>query len=155
MVSRCVFKENKKIDFDAFATVSIFVLVVAAIFIAGCNTPSQADIGGNVVLVPLVSQEAGSIKTFVLTGDNFNFVMDDSKGPELRVNEGDKVRVEFTSTDGFHDFVVDEFKAATQKVRAGNSTSVEFLADRKGTFEYYCSVGSHRQQGMKGNLVVE
>jgi plastocyanin len=29
------------------------------------------------------------------------------------------------------------------------------VADKKGTFEYYCSVGQHRALGMKGKLVVE
>ncbi|MBI2572343.1 cupredoxin domain-containing protein [Candidatus Woesearchaeota archaeon] len=93
--------------------------------------------------------------TFLITGENFKFVMDGKDAPELRVKEGDTVRIEFSSTDGFHDWVVDEFDAHTQKVRPGTPTSVEFVASKKGTFEYYCSVGSHRQQGMKGKLIVE
>ncbi len=98
---------------------------------------------------------AGNVKTFVLTGENFKFVMDGEDNPTLTVNEGDTVRIEFSSIDGFHDWVVDEFDAATAKVWAPNSTYVEFVAGKKGTFEYYCSVGQHRQMGMKGNLVVE
>jgi plastocyanin len=35
------------------------------------------------------------------------------------------------------------------------STFIEFVANKKGKFEYYCSVGEHRAMGMKGNLVVE
>lgn len=34
-------------------------------------------------------------------------------------------------------------------------TSVTFVADETGTFEYYCSVGNHRGQGMIGKLIVE
>lgn len=93
--------------------------------------------------------------TFTLTGENFKFLMDGKEAPELKVKVGDTVRIEFTSTSGFHDWVVDEFNAATEKVKDGESTSVEFVADKAGTFEYYCSVGSHRDMGMKGNLVVE
>ena len=94
-------------------------------------------------------------KTFVLTGENFKFLMDGSEAPELQVKVGDRVRIEFTSTSGFHDWVVDEFGAATKQVKPENGmTSVEFVADKEGTFEYYCSVGSHRANGMKGNLVV-
>jgi len=74
--------------------------------------------------------------------------------PELRVQQGDKVRIEFTSTKGFHDWVVDKFDVATERVRDGGSTFVEFVAENKGTFEYYCSVGEHRTTGMKGNLIV-
>jgi len=94
-------------------------------------------------------------KVFVLTGDHLKFRMDGVTNPDIKVKEGDKVRIEFTSTEGFHDWVVDEFNAATSKVGEGSPTFVEFTADKKGTFEYYCSVGSHRAQGMKGNLIVE
>ena len=65
------------------------------------------------------------------------------------------MRVVFTSESGFHDWVVDEFDAATSRVQSGGQATVEFVAETSGTFEYYCSVGSHRAQGMKGNLVVE
>jgi len=90
------------------------------------------------------------VKTINLTGANFAFSQD-----EIRVKKGDKVKIVFTSTDGFHDWVVDEFNAATNRVNTGEKTSVEFVADKAGTFEYYCSVGRHREMGMKGNLIVE
>lgn len=92
-------------------------------------------------------------KVFTLTGKNFKFVMNGKDNPDLQVKVGDKVRIEFTSTEGFHDWKVDEF-AATSRVKASESTSIEFVADKVGTLEYYCSVGSHRQLGMKGKLVV-
>jgi len=76
------------------------------------------------------------VKVFEVSGVNFAFDV-----TEIRVKEGDKVRIEFTSTDGFHDWTVDEFNAATDQVNTGGSTSVEFVADQKGTFEFYCSVG--------------
>lgn len=98
---------------------------------------------------------ASTEKTFVLTGENFKFMMDSVDNPELKVKQGDKVRIEFTSTGGFHDWTLDEFNAATNKVNEGQSAFVEFVADKKGTFEYYCSVGSHRANGMKGVFVVE
>ena len=50
---------------------------------------------------------------------------------------------------------IDEFNAATERVSAGATTTVEFIADKKGTFEYYCTVGQHRANGMKGKFVVE
>jgi len=93
-------------------------------------------------------------ETFIITGENFRFMMNGKEAPELKVKVGTKVRIEFTSTDGFHDWVVDEF-GATQQVQTGDSTFVEFIADKTGTFQYYCSVGSHRAKGMIGNLVVE
>ena len=99
--------------------------------------------------------EDDEIELFVLTGENFKFVQGGEDNPDLVVSQGDTVRIEFTSAAGFHDWVVDAFNAATSQVKDPSSTSVEFVADKKGTFEYYCSVGSHRAQGMFGNLVVE
>jgi plastocyanin len=64
------------------------------------------------------------------------------------------VRIEFTSTSGFHDWVIDEFDAATDRVRDGETSSVTFVADQAGIFEYYCSVGSHRANGMHGRFIV-
>jgi len=99
--------------------------------------------------------EDESVVSFPLTGENYKFLMDGKEAPELRVKEGTQVVIKFTSTEGLHDWIVDEFEAATEQVKTGGSTSVTFVASKKGTFEYYCSVGQHRANGMKGNLVVE
>ena len=93
--------------------------------------------------------EAG-VKTFEVSGTNFAFSLE-----EIRVKKGDKVTINFVSADGFHDWVVDEFNAATEKVQTGEKTSVTFVADQEGMFEYYCSVGQHRANGMVGTLIVE
>ncbi len=91
-----------------------------------------------------------SVKSFDITGKNFAFSQS-----EIRVKKGDNVRINFTSTDGFHDWSIEGFNASTKQVNTGESASVEFVAGKAGTFEYYCSVGNHRQLGMKGNLLVE
>ena len=85
-----------------------------------------------------------------VSGANFRF----SKA-EIRVKEGDTVQINFTAGDMQHDWVIDEFSARTAIVPSGQSSSVTFVADKKGTFEYYCSVGQHRQMGMKGTLTVQ
>lgn len=89
-------------------------------------------------------------KTFNISGQNFEFSQ-----KEIRVKKGDKVVINFTSASGFHDWVVDEFSAKTAQVQTGGTTSVEFIADKSGTYEFYCSVGSHRAMGMVGSLIVE
>lgn len=94
-------------------------------------------------------------KTFTITGENYKFIMDGEDNPDLIVSEGDRVKIEFSSTEGLHDFVIGELDVSTIKVGEGESTSIEFVADKSGTFEYYCSVGSHRENGMFGNFVVE
>lgn len=89
-------------------------------------------------------------KTFNLTGGNFYFTPN-----KLTVNKGDTVTIIFTSNGGIHDFVIDEFNAKTHIVNTGKSDSVTFVADKTGTFQFYCSVGQHRQLGMVGTLTVK
>lgn len=93
--------------------------------------------------------ELGAVKEFTLEGTSFAF----SK-KELKVKKGDTVKIIFNNKEGFHDWVIDEFSANTKKIGAGQSDTIQFVADKVGTFEYYCSVGSHRANGMKGNLIV-
>jgi len=85
-----------------------------------------------------------------MTAQNFSF----SK-KEIRAKKGDTVKVTVTNNEGTHDWNLDEFGVKSGIVPAGSSKTVEFVADKTGTFEYYCSVGNHRQMGMVGNLVVE
>jgi plastocyanin len=89
-------------------------------------------------------------KTFEVTAEDFAYNL-----KEIRVQEGDTVIIKFKSIDGFHDWVLDEFDARTAKVKTGGESQVIFLANKAGTFEYYCSVGSHRANGMVGTLIVE
>ena len=103
---------------------------------------------------PDMSKEAGESEATerVFTLDSFNFGFSET---ELRVQVGDTVTINLTNSDGFHDWVIDEFGAATTQIQAGGTTSVTFVADQAGEFEYYCSVGSHRANGMVGTLIVE
>lgn len=89
-------------------------------------------------------------KVFEVRGTNHEFDVE-----EIRVKKGETVTINFESMDGFHDWAIDEFDAQTNKVQPGTQTSVTFVADQSGTFEYYCSVGNHRAQGMVGKLIVE
>ena len=94
--------------------------------------------------------DTAEIKEFTLDAFNFGFSDD-----ELTVNLGDTVVINLTNSDGFHDWVLDEFAAQTTQIQTGETTSVTFVATERGTFEYYCSVGNHREQGMVGTLVVK
>src|SRR3989344_6052704 len=122
---------------------------VLSFFILSNN--SNSNVTGNVV----ADNPEEDVKVFVIDSSHLRFYMNGVENPTIKVKEGDKVRIEFTSSEGFHDWVLDEFNAATTKVNPGESSSVEFIADKKGTFEYYCSVGKHRANGMKGKFIVE
>ena len=102
---------------------------------------------------PIVEEESGAtsaVQEFNLTAANFNYDV-----TEIRVTKGQTVRLNLRVEQGFHDWVIDEFNAAIRQLQAGESDSVEFVADQAGSFEFYCSVGSHRQMGMVGRLIVE
>jgi plastocyanin len=93
---------------------------------------------------------AGNAVSFNLSGENFAF-----DTATITVQKGDTVTINFASESGFHDWTVDELNAATSRVNSGESTSVTFVADTAGSFEYYCSVGNHRAQGMVGTITVK
>lgn len=97
-------------------------------------------------------EDADSMETaeFEVEGGEFYY-----KPNILKVKKGQKVEIEFNNKDGFHDFVLDEFKVKTKQLKDGESEDIEFVADKAGTYEFYCSVGQHRAKGMKGTLIVE
>ena len=105
---------------------------------------------GIVAGVTTTNSSTQETKTIEITAANFTF----SPG-EIRVKKGDTVKVVLNNKEGFHDWVVDELNVSTKQVGKGETTEITFIPDKAGTFEFYCSVGSHRQMGMKGNLIVE
>jgi plastocyanin len=88
----------------------------------------------------------------VITVKGMNYSFDVA---EIRTKVNQKVTVDFVNTEGTHDFIIDEFKVNTGRVKEGESKTVTFTPTKKGTYEYYCSVGNHRVMGMKGKLIVE
>jgi len=163
-------KSNVKMTWAIAIIVALLAIGIYFLFSFGGNSPVVNGIVSNPESSDADSAESdleevvfpvepdGGIgdtpQVFNLGGENFKFTMDGVDNPTLRVNRGDRVRIEFTSVSGFHDFVIDEF-GATERVQEGESTFVEFIADQEGTFDYYCSVGSHRANGMEGLFIVE
>ena len=116
---------------------------------------TEAPIEPEINKLPETAEEEEEERVIIITGENYKFMVDGEENPEIKVKVGEKIKIEFTSTEGFHDFVIDELEAKTEKLTAGESTSIEFTADQAGTFQYYCSVGNHRGLGMEGNFIVE
>lgn len=89
-------------------------------------------------------------REIVVDGSNFKFSPD-----KINVKKDEKVRILFKNIEGVHDFKVDELNIATAIIKLNQEDWVEFTASKTGSFEFYCSVGSHRTMGMKGTLIVE
>jgi plastocyanin len=111
--------------------------------------PQQATMEAVGTTSTTSAESTGVVKEFTVTGSSFKF-----EPAALTVNKGDRVRLTFKNSGGIHDFVIDEFNVRTDRISENQADVVEFTADQTGTFEFYCSVGNHRQMGMKGTLTV-
>lgn len=96
------------------------------------------------------SATMGSVQEFEVGGSNFKFVPN-----TLTVKKDQPVKITFKNTQGLHDFRIDGLNIGTKQIAVGTSEAVTFTPDKVGTFEFYCSIGQHRQMGMKGTLVVQ
>ncbi len=131
----------------------IILAIVLVVFTQGCAWQNSQKAEENTQVEQIVQEEQQiqpEVKEFEVSGNDFAF---DVK--EITVNQGDTVRINFTNSGGFHDLVIDEFNARTKQLADGGKETIEFVANQTGTFEYYCSVGKHRQMGMVGNLIVK
>ncbi len=130
----------------------IFPLIVllalgAFIYFSGATDPVFKK--STLITVSPTPSTAVSV-SFDIKGLNYSY---DVK--EIKVKLNDTVKINFINTEGMHDLKIDEFNVATKIIKTGESETVEFVANKTGTFEYYCSVGQHRANGMWGKLIVE
>lgn len=131
----------------------LIIVVVVVLGWAGYalfNKGEAPKVAEPIIVDEVVVTTDTEVKEFVVTGSNFAFAPS-----TMKVNKGDTVRIVFQNSGGNHDWVIDEFNARTKMIGSGQTETIEFVADQSGTFEYYCSVGTHRQMGMKGTLIVE
>ena len=143
----------------------LFVAGIApALVLAGCNsTPSTQNTTGPLT-EPVIEQaetieasdeaqtttELGEARIIEVEGGGFYY-----KPNEIRVKKGEQVKIVLKSVDMMHDFVIDELDVRSEIIKSGDTREVEFTADTVGEFEFYCSVGQHRANGMVGTLIVE
>jgi len=96
----------------------------------------------------------GETKEFNIKAKNWNFAPN-----IITVNKGDKVILNIESQDdgigAGHGIAIHEF-GVSESFRGGDLVTVEFLADKKGTFIFFCSVYCGSGHGdMKGKLIVK
>lgn len=76
---------------------------------------------------------------------------------EMTASPGDSLMIVLTNNDGFHDFVIDEFGVQSSVLETGETEilQIDIPEDAQpGDYEYYCSVGNHREMGMVGTLTI-
>ncbi len=129
----------------------ITILLVGILLVAGCGQyGAQTQQTGN---APNAEQAQGSnndAKEFTVEGSEFKF-----NPASITVGKGENVRITFKNagTTG-HSFVIGDLGVSTKVIPAGSAESVEFIADKSGTFSFYCSVPGHKDMGMKGEIIV-
>jgi plastocyanin len=62
--------------------------------------------------------------------------------------------LEVTNVQGVHDFVIDELGVSSGRLPVGKTVRLQIPTDKPGSYQYYCSVGNHRELGMVGTLVI-
>ncbi len=137
--------ESKPTQWLGIGVVIVIVAVVAYVIKNSRQTTVHSTPAP--VPTPIVADQA---QTLTVEAANFSFSPN-----TIKVKKGTKIKITFKSNQGTHDFVLNDFKVRTKLLQANQSQTVEFTANKVGSFEYYCSVGDHRQMGMKGTLVVE
>lgn len=100
------------------------------------------------------TRDAGTEGTreFRISAERFDFTPS-----EIRVRQGDRVRLIFTSRDTTHGVSIAEYEVRRDiPPRGRGETVVEFIADKPGTFVYRCShlCGAGHAM-MRGTLVVD
>ena len=77
---------------------------------------------------------------------------------EVNVEAGETVRFVYTHEGGRHDLVLEENGqrvAGTEVLTSEGATdSFTYTFEEGGSYQFYCSVGTHRAQGMEGDVVL-
>lgn len=159
----------------------LLLIPVAAVVLAGCTqqgasttaTP-EAETQDEMMLqdeTSLINPEGDMVQDTGAPTSTSEAVMDEegnivvemgnySFSPStMTVKAGDTVKLKLVNKDMMHDFVIDELDVESNVLEeVGQEEVFEFTvpASAKGkSYEYYCSVGDHREKGMVGTLIVE
>ncbi|QQG41476.1 MAG: cupredoxin domain-containing protein [Candidatus Woesebacteria bacterium] len=136
--------ENKKSTKLLVVVVVLVVLGMAGFLFSKTKTQSSND------LANVKSISGGPVKEFTVNGSSYKF------DPEtIVVNKGDIVKITFKDNDGRHNLGIDGYNLSTKIIGSGSEAQLQFVADKAGSFEFYCSVGSHKSLGMTGTFVVK
>jgi len=122
------------------------ILFIGVLLVAGCTTAPQSELTGAVTVQP-----TGETKEITIDSYKWGF----TQSP-VNINKGDKVRVRVTSSSGIHGIAIPDFGVATSRISPGQEQVVEFVADKSGSFDYFCNVpcgSGHRS--MRGQIVVD
>jgi uncharacterized cupredoxin-like copper-binding protein len=144
------------------------LLLVSGFLLAGCfhqawQTEEAVPVVEENGMMPAEDGMMGEGKEMMVEGEDevVDYVLDLASftfTPNVLMAEpGQTLKVKLTNVQGFHDFVIDELNVASKQLQEGESVVVEIevpMSAAGQSYEFYCSVGNHRAQGMVGTLEV-
>ena len=133
----------KKGDLNkVYIGVGIVLLIVVLFFVfsSSSNAPNNSE----------TSTSTGQVKEFTMTAQRYSFTPGD-----LTVNKGDTVILHITSIDVNHGIAIPQF-GVSQELPVGQEETVKFIADKAGTYTFFCNVYCGPGHGsMTGTLTVQ
>lgn len=129
--------------------VVVIILIISSVYLYGNNFKnflnSSSKISPTIIPSMIVKTE-----NFTITGSNFKFIPD-----TLNVSKGDRIQITFKDLDGPHNLTLPDFHTSTNTLKAGQQEVIEFVANKTGSFPFYCSYGHHKEFGMTGKIIVK
>lgn len=143
---------NKSTGFNPLYLIVIIALVAAGgYYFMSINKTNPESPPKQAAKNPVENvSTAPNVITINIEAGSFYF-----KPNKITVKKGDTVKIVFKAVDMQHNFYLDEFNFKGPTVKSGDTNTFQFVADKTGSFEFYCAVGQHRKNGQVGTLIVE
>ncbi|MET0306601.1 MAG: cupredoxin domain-containing protein [Solirubrobacterales bacterium] len=131
----------------------MILAIAVALPIAGCGSDdSDSDTAGEAAATTQ-SESSGGSQTLALAADPDGAIAFDKTS--LSTTAG-KTTIAFTNASQAPHAVEVEGNGLEEETETIQGGKAELTVDLKpGTYEFYCPVGDHKEEGMKGELIVK
>ncbi|MBP9758240.1 hypothetical protein KBD45_00970 [Candidatus Dojkabacteria bacterium] len=160
---------------------AVSLLIVSSVVLSGCFVTNNGDNTASPSVTPQPTNGDSIIENDELdiaTPSEIPSMPSDEEGvqvnPEVKITvdstsykfepnvieakPGEIVQITLNNIEGFHDLVIDELNVKTKQIKDAGTDQVTFTIPEDTevgtTYEYYCSVGKHREMGMVGVLKI-
>ncbi len=121
----------------------IWLILIFTLLILGCSNNSLED-------KKAPSEFTGEIIELDIEAYSWGFNQNLQK-----INRGDKVRLKLTSSDGTHGVTMPDFGVYSNPISPGGEEIIEFIADKTGSFNFFCNMPCGQGHGMmQGSIVI-
>lgn len=132
---------------------ALVLAIAAALPIAGCGSDDSDSETGGEASATTQSAVSGGDQTLALAADPDGAIAFDKTS--LSTTAG-KTTIAFTNESQVPHAVEVEGDGIEEETETIQGGETELTVDLKpGTYEFYCPVGDHKEEGMKGELIVK